>query len=1649
MLLFATEYRFSALSYLIYICLQLPYLLQKFDAKMLNRNIIVVLVFLYFNSTVSDFRLYHTEYHLNDGDHDCLYHYGSTFNRLGRHLVPYCIRSKESLTINDSLCEGTNFTFLTLNCMNVTANDLFKWYAPIDLITNYIHYVETDEGAEKIFCNCSHNKVFGSRCHYRFAFDSISLDKIVQRTFALNYFDYPHRKYQIRTLTDAILTCYMMINCTTYTDLCLDWRQICDGIRDCTNGHDEEHCLLMELNQCDTRTEYRCRNGMCIPKSFSFDLTMDCMDFYDEQEPQDVSHLCSVLSSVDCEDHSCGLAGFSCGDGSCFQDYGFSYGGNRVYEECDSQRNSLYIKHMFAYQENTTIDDRCWTHMWCLLGLSCLYEPVNMMSSCSQGVFGVASFCNVINNSHLYCPEKFFFPPTNFVLPYVQLLYERKVYINQPLAYFASPSGICYNKSVCDLSSILFFANSKLPDFQGYECFKIAFLSLMQLTQKRVGITLATLLAVAVHNVFSHCIDQSSLSTPLYQCRNRLLISPHRFSDRHVDCFPWTDEYKNEITCRENLTDRFICPDDFPRHCIHRRLLRDGKSDCATSADENFPFRCTNEFDCQYMREFDLQMGVSIIYQELCNGYQAIMMLKGTNETDETNCHEWSCKARAIRCDNVWNLPNGCDELDCPQSIPYFIAHTIANCSATEHYCLKYNRSEISCLPVNRTNDRIIDCLFGSDERVTLGIRIGTVSANPGYLLSKVPCYNQSNAFILVDQICDRRTDCLLNDDELLCPWHTKSSCSADQFTCKNGTCLPRIVRCNQRVDCPEAEDEWTCDFENRMYPVTYSSFSVEGFTSSNIDIQSVSLKRTMGDINYGDIFSCHRGILAYYNEKTLTCFCPPSYYGAQCEYQSERLSVSFKMEMLTTFNLHTIYQLVFCLLNEEENLLTVETLVYAPVVHSSKKHIITLMYPRRNQSLASFGNLTVRIDAYIVTLSTVDFSLSWLYPIQFSFFPVNRLAAQLLLEERRIDRILCARLGCIHGICQVFINTDRHFCQCLPNWTGPICDQLKKTSLNCSTVSKSIVSHGYQFCLCPLGRIGTECRVQYNACYNVTCQNGGACVSLDARTEEYICLCKENYFGDNCQYVNAYLLLHIPQSIDFIPVISIHFLHSPTQVPGVLIHRNIYFHKNIQPNSHLIIYDNNQHYLSMFLIAQLIRDSHSHYGSYFLLGILTENRTNLTTSILMSHRCPHVNERLNSTLMKFEWLKRIKFYHNYFQNVKCFYDENYMCFVDDDQLPECFHFNHGLTNCTDRNYCENNGRCLQRKRSGQLNFICVCSECVAGSFCQLKMTQFSLTLDSILGETIVTDTSWFQQSPFIRCLTIFVVFLVIVGIISNLMSCFTFVNVEIRQFGCGNYLFILSIVCQLALIAFAIRFTYLLVNQMTVINNKNLLIISCASLDFIVSFLVILCDWLTACVSCERTMNVIKGARFNKATSVRATKFVIPILIIVLLLTTIHSTFNQTLVTDPRNDARFWCVIKFRYNWLEIYTASISLFNAISPFVINLISAITLLISFSRTKQRTNTTKSYKHILVNQTRQHKDLIIGPIIMIIFKVPFIIVTLIIKCVKSNRQFYLALITYFLSLVPLTATFAIFIMPAPSYVRIFREKSKHFWTYRKS
>ncbi|CAF3294985.1 unnamed protein product [Rotaria socialis] len=89
-----------------------------------------------------------------------------------------------------------------------------------------------------------------------------------------------------------------------------------------------------------------------------------------------------------------------------------------------------------------------------------------------------------------------------------------------------------------------------------------------------------------------------------------------------------------------------------------------------------------------------------------------------------------------------------------------------------------------------------------------------------------------------------------------------------------------------------------------------------------------------------------------------------------------------------------------------------------------------------------------------------------------------------------------------------------------------------------------------------------------------------------------------------------------------------------------------------------------------------------------------------IQTEFLPNHRCIFVRELLNKTFRSYPRLRRIKYYPllcRKNQQLKCFYDENYMCICDLDRFSNCFTFHHSSTyDCQDHNDCENGGQYFQ-----------------------------------------------------------------------------------------------------------------------------------------------------------------------------------------------------------------------------------------------------------------------------------------------------------------------------------------------------------------
>jgi hypothetical protein len=248
----------------------------------------------------------------------------------------------------------------------------------------------------------------------------------------------------------------------------------------------------------------------------------------------------------------------------------------------------------------------------------------------------------------------------------------------------------------------------------------------------------------------------------------------------------------------------------------------------------------------------------------------------------------------------------------------------------------------------------------------------------------------------------------------------------------------------------------------------------------------------------------------------------------------------------------------------------------------------------------------------------------------------------------------------------------------------------------------------------------------------------------------------------------------------------------------------------------------------------------------------------------------------------------------------------------------------------------------------------------------------------------------------------------------------------------------------------FGLKFFILLLTQMTMINNRLFLSIQCHSIDFLLRIVLYLNQWLHACIATERAYTIIKGAQFSKKKSKSTAKFVIILLVILIVGTSIHDPIFRYLIDeesngdDDKNVKRIWCTVKYG-SGLQVYNSIINTIQFFGPFVINLISTIILITRKSRQQATIQTKRLYKDILIEQLRQNKHLLTAPIVLVILALPRLIMGFISTCLKSSGDSWLFLTAYFISFVPPTLTFLVFILPSEFYKKEFRKTVTQFRT----
>ncbi|CAF1047692.1 unnamed protein product [Didymodactylos carnosus] len=872
----------------------------------------------------------------------------------------------------------------------------------------------------------------------------------------------------------SLLTCYQGLQC--HSAICLDWRQICDGNLNCENGEDEPNeCLLLEINECQG-DEYRCRTGLCIPQAFLIDFSYDCTDFSDESKTyREWTDQLSCYSKPDlaCDSYLCSSCELPCGDEQ--------YTSGELKISCNNGRD-LYFRQAllsrFSADKNNSNDIgfECWFLMLCSTGK----KNINFFGydekecQCVSATME-AKKCRTYFQKH--CPRSFQFQAlTNVLYPFTRFLYYN---IPTYSSKWWEPTHICFNQDYCS-----FFSSNGLPLIDGYLCIKA----------ERIEKSIWTL-----QSIFSAChtIPMSMLisNEQLYYCNQSIkYISKHRLEDDIVDCFFSEDEQNDRnsmIISALNSANRFKCATT--GEWIPRPLLVD--TSCEDHSNKLFIGDCNTPSDlgCQFYRGVYLPL-IYYVFRENCNRH--IQLYYAIEEQmDEMNCDE-----KPIRqCDGYWDATNGEDELNCPNTVSYYIRRTSLKCGENDHYCMDMD-GIMGCLPKERAGDKIIDCLGATDERGNI-YNFPTKSSQ--FFCS---AYNGDDPkSIKIQQTCNKKVDCHYYDDEVICPWIYDAEYKGSDFICKNGTFIRWNYRCNDIINCiPDGEDEWFCDLEN-LPSLKFALYRVEEYPSidtvllpmANVSTYHLSIKSLVDDFESVsakpvDDWFCNRGIIVTRRPSKIECFCPPSYYGSRCEYQSERILITIRMDITARLSRHQNQQSVIVLVARlilDDTVLHHEKLLHLHLM----KHVFYLNYPRPPPKKR--GNWSVRLDVFSATMYNVAFRTAWLFDVPFSFLPVNRLALHLTLK----DQDTCNKPFCVHGSCRKYLNSPNHeYCQCDDNWSGTHCNV--STICLCGGGGKCVDGHSSSICVCPLGRMGKECQAYFNPCRDVKCENGGTCLPLDER---------------------------------------------------------------------------------------------------------------------------------------------------------------------------------------------------------------------------------------------------------------------------------------------------------------------------------------------------------------------------------------------------------------------------------------------------------------------------------------------------------------------------------------------------------------------
>ncbi|CAF1347871.1 unnamed protein product, partial [Adineta ricciae] len=425
-----------------------------------------------------------------------------------------------------------------------------------------------------------------------------------------------------------------------------------------------------------------------------------------------------------------------------------------------------------------------------------------------------------------------------------------------------------------------------------------------------------------------------------------------------------SDDYRCE---NEFVTQSCV----FERHSLISELI-------FSSKDESLSNECWSAFQ-YYLDENEyktlVQIQTAIYFLAICDDVQELRAIEidGQNHTDETECQQWKCDNIYTRCDGIWNCLDGRDEIEC-DSLP-----VLFNCSSEYRICVTQKTFEFTCLSKHKLNDGKVDCLGGTDEPKACEVEVKY------FMRRGFNCMiNDTPNCLETYELCDEKKDCSFGDDE--------------QFCLQNRSTLLRDELCRPKGQVVSSNiEKFICKNTVRQEKLRIKHFIIEGFhETSTKEENTIELFTEYKPISLLDSHRYLHGLdlRVWLNKSTdsstSTCLCPLGYYGNQCQYQNQRLSLSIRFHVRTE-SWKILFAILVLLIDDTNQRIihSYEQFTYLSLRDCQIKFNLHLFYTNRPKDMNR--NYSIHIDIY--EKSSLTYRGSFLYLVKFLFLPVHRLA--------------------------------------------------------------------------------------------------------------------------------------------------------------------------------------------------------------------------------------------------------------------------------------------------------------------------------------------------------------------------------------------------------------------------------------------------------------------------------------------------------------------------------------------------------------------------------------------------------------------------------------------------------------------------------